>query len=329
MRHASVVESTFIRTAASLLSAGRDGGRLAILTFHRVVPEPDPLIPGEPDVVRFTWLLDLLASCFNVLPLREAVERLRNGALPRRAVALTFDDGYANNCEIAMPVLRSRGLPATVFIATGYMNGGVMFNDAAISAIRSAPSSLDLREIGLGVFALTDILARRTALATVLSEIKYQPMAEREHCIRRLGEICGVSGPHHVMVNDEQVRRMHRGGMEIGAHTVTHPILAKVDRDQALREIGDSKRTLEQLIAAPVVSFAYPNGFPGRDYTKEHAELVRKAGYQLAVSTAWGRATRGVDPFQLPRIAVRGSSPLGCGLRLAVAYRDRPTVLAQ
>jgi peptidoglycan/xylan/chitin deacetylase (PgdA/CDA1 family) len=118
---------------------------LSILIYHRVLPVPDPLRAGEPDATRFDQQMRYLARHFSVLPLREAFRRLRAGTLPRRACCITFDDGYADNLTVALPILEKYGLPATIFIATGYLDGGRMFNDAAIDALGAAPGdALDL-----------------------------------------------------------------------------------------------------------------------------------------------------------------------------------------
>ncbi|MDP1007558.1 polysaccharide deacetylase family protein, partial [Klebsiella pneumoniae] len=84
----------------------------------------DPLFPDEIDAARFDAILGWLRSWFNVLPLDEAAQRLKDGSLPARAAALSFDDGYADNHDIALPLLQKHGLPCSFFIATGFLDGG-------------------------------------------------------------------------------------------------------------------------------------------------------------------------------------------------------------
>ena len=110
------------RLAGRVLSPGGPGGRLSILIFHRVLPRPDALQPDEPTPEQFRWQVRTLAASFRVLPLGEAVTRLRAGTLPPRSAAITFDDGYADNAELALPVLRDEGLTATFFVASGYID---------------------------------------------------------------------------------------------------------------------------------------------------------------------------------------------------------------
>src|SRR5687767_7700846 len=119
MRTLSGVESLLMRMAGTMLSRGGTAGSLLILIYHRVLAQRDPMLPSEPTADEFAAQIDLLKQNFNVLPLLEAGERLKKGSLPPRAVCITFDDGYANNLEIAEPILSARNCPATVFVAPG------------------------------------------------------------------------------------------------------------------------------------------------------------------------------------------------------------------
>ncbi len=110
---------------------------------------------------------------FNVIPLDEAIARLQSRTLPARSLAITFDDGYADNQQIAAPILRKLGLPATFFIATGYLDGGRMFNDSIIAALRDCKrASLDLTELGLGIHSLESLEQRRSAISALLPPVK-------------------------------------------------------------------------------------------------------------------------------------------------------------
>ena len=139
------------RSAFALASPGGTRARLSILIFHRVLPQQDPLFPGEIFAEQFAALMSHVASRFRVLALHDAVQALAHGTLPARAMAITFDDGYADNLEIAAPILQHAGLPATVFVATGYLDGSCMWNDLVIQALRATQrTSIDLQSIGLG-----------------------------------------------------------------------------------------------------------------------------------------------------------------------------------
>lgn len=322
-------ESGLVRLAAALLSRSGRAASLVVMIYHRVLEAPDPLLPGEPDAPTFAAQIKLIAKHFNVLGLRDAAARLRSGSLPARTVCITFDDGYANNSEIAAPILAEHGVPATMFIATGYLNGGRMFNDTVIEAIRRAPQGdLDLREQGLSQVSLTDAASRIRAAGDIISRLKYLEPSERVRRADRLAEHIGASLPDDLMMTDAQVRKLAGLGFEIGAHTVNHPILASVDEAAAWTEITQSRQRLEELTGAGIPSFAYPNGKPLQDYRREHVALVRKAGFEVAVSTAWGAATGEGDALQIPRIAPWDKSARRYAARMVRAYRQRHYVSA-
>ena len=290
-----------LRTGARMASRA-GGGAFLILTYHRVPKEPDPLLPDQPDAREFAQQLDLLQAVFNVLPLMEAVERSRQRSLPSRAVCITFDDGYANNFEVAGPLLAERRLPATVFVATGYLDGGRMFNDTVIEAVRRAPASFDSSALGLGVLDLSTVSARRAALPAILERFKYLAPEDRQRAVDDLAGRIGATLPTNLMMTSEQVRGLAQFGVAVGAHTVHHPILTRTESSRAAREIAESRRLLQDMTGDKVEAFAYPNGRPGRDYDASHVAMVRTAGFRAAVSTAWGRADARCDPLQLPRI---------------------------
>jgi peptidoglycan/xylan/chitin deacetylase (PgdA/CDA1 family) len=290
---------------------------LSILTYHRVVAEPDALVPDHVCAADFDWQLAALARWFRVLPLREAVSRLRAGTLPARAASVTFDDGYADNANVALPLLLKHGLPATFFVATGFLDGGRMWNDSVIETIRSTQGgALDADCLGLGALPVATLGERRQAMDILLTALKYLPPEERERKVEALAAQAGARLPVDLMMASEELRSLRASGMDVGAHTVTHPILARVDRARAQHEIRESKRLLEAITGSAVTLFAYPNGRPGRDYLPEHVRMVREAGYEAGFSTAQGVAHAASDPLQLPRFSPWDRTPGRFVLRL-------------
>ena len=275
---------------------------MAILIYHRVLPEPDPLLPDLPDVARFRWQMQLLADYFRPLPLAEAAQRLAGGDLPPRSVCATFDDGYRDNRDCAVPVLEALGIPATVFVAPGFLGDGMMFNDRVIEGVRAVTGpELDLTDLGLGRYPVHTVEERRAAIDQLLPALKYLPAAERDRKARVVAERAGYRPAEPLMLDADGVRAMAARGVTIGAHTLSHPILAETPDAVAAEEISASKRVLEEMTGQPVTLFAYPNGRPGRDYGDGHVQMVKDAGFQAAVSTRWAPAMRDSDPFQLPR----------------------------
>jgi peptidoglycan/xylan/chitin deacetylase (PgdA/CDA1 family) len=289
------------RLLKSIVALGSVRQRLSILIFHRVLPRPDPLFPSELDAARFEDQLELIKACFNLVSLRDGILGLRHQTLPPRAACITFDDGYADNADIALPILQRHGAVATFFVASGFLDGGRMWNDTVIELIRRAPDQVDLTRAGFGVLRLASVAERQAAIGTLLGKLKYMPLDQRHDHVELLRELIPVALPDDLMMTSSQVRQLHAAGMEIGGHTVNHPILARLDPAHARREIADGKEALEALVGSPVRSFAYPNGKPGQDYLAEHARMAREIGFDAAVSTSWGAARQASDPFQLPR----------------------------
>lgn len=301
----------------SLLSPGGAKG-LSILIYHRVLPHKDPLFPSEVDAAEFSAQIATLKSHFNALPLIDAVRRAKAGTLPARAAAITFDDGYADNVEVALPLLQRHGLHATFFVATGFLNGGRMWNDSVYELVRRAPDGvLDATALGLGSHPLHTIGDRQRAIAALIGQLKYLPMAERQRKVDGLVVLAGVTLPDDLMMTSAQVRTLHAAGMGIGAHTVNHPILARLPDDDARREIAQGKHALEELIGARVPLFAYPNGKPGEDYEARHVAMARELRFEGAVSTSWGACRARPDLFQLPRFTPWDRSRLRFVLRMA------------
>lgn len=318
-----------IRHIAQALSPAGEGARLSILIFHRVHAHPDPLFPDEPDIRRFHELIDWVSRWFTVLPLDVAAMRLRSASLPARAAAITFDDGYADNVSNALPVLLHHRIPATFFISTAFLDGGRMWNDSVIEALRRTHRrEFDDRATGLGVLPLETLAQRRAAIDAVLTHAKYLEPAQRKMRVKQIEDCTGAHLPNDLMMRSDQLLALRDAGMQIGAHTVSHPILEKITDAQARREIFSSQDVLQTHLDLPVTLFAYPNGRPGTDYSARHVAMVRDAGFIAAVSTATGAAASGADLHQLPRFTPWDRGRLRFGVRLLANLQNTTPTLA-
>ncbi len=279
--------------------------RLSVLIFHRVLPLPDPLFPDEVDAHRFDIVCGWLARWMQVLPLDEAVARLKAGTLPARAACITFDDGYADNYHVALPILQRHRLCSTFFVATGFLDGGRMWNDTVIESVRQTRLPALALDDPLGsTFATVpvgSIAEKQAAIQAIIGQLKYLPVAERAALTTLIAAKAQVAPPTDLMMTSAEVKALRSAGMQIGAHTVSHPILARLDRAGAYSEIGQSKQVLEQILGERVGLFAYPNGKPEVDYSAESVEVVRELGFDAAVSTRWAASSGTTDVFQIPR----------------------------
>lgn len=297
--------------------AGGPGAALPILMYHRVLERPDPLQADIHQARVMDTQFRTLRQFFKVLPLDEAAEMLAAGKLPPRAVSITFDDGYRDNHDLALPLLQRHGLCATFYVASAYLNGGVIFHDVLVETIRhAAPGVLDLGVEGLERLPISDMPSRVAAVERLMGAIKYLPPLQRHQVSDRLLDSLGPHAPRSLMMCDEQVRAMSRQGMSIGGHTSHHVILSKLSPEAAREEIVSNQQALSSLIDKPMRSFAYPNGKPGIDYDAGHVAQVRELGYRNAVSTRSAVGTHEASLHELPRFVLNETTPIGVILRM-------------
>ena len=313
-----------IKKLLSWASPHGQAARLSVLIFHRVLPLSDPLFPDEVDARRFDEMCGWVKAWFNVIPLDSAVARLREGSLPERAACITFDDGYADNYHVALPILQRHGLTATFFIATGFLDGGRMWNDTLIESVRACKlQKLELDSLGLGTHGVATITEKQAAIAALIRQIKYRSVEDRVTTTRAIAAQAQVDPPNDLMMTSHEVKKMHGAGMQIGAHTVNHPILARLTRDEVFFEIQRSKVTLEGLLGDRVGLFAYPNGKPEEDYTAQSVDVVRELGFDAAVSTRWGSSAHGDDLFQIRRFTPWDRTKLRFAARMGANLRSK------
>lgn len=295
--------ASFGRKLLGVASPGGRRARLLIFTFHRVLADPDPLLPGEPDASAFGRMAGWIADYCNVLPLADAAGRLAAGTLPPRAACITFDDGYADTETVAAPALQSLGIPATVFVAVGAVRAGIMWNDLALDGVRAGGGELDVTAAGLSQDAWQAAHGAARA-AMLLNALKYRAPEVRWRLASELhAAATGGREPRRHMLDPEALKRLRTVGFDIGGHTVNHPILTQVPDAEARHEIETCRDWIAATVGAQPLCFAYPNGKRGRDFDARHVAMVRDAGFRVGVTTEWGAARRGADPQQLPRIA--------------------------
>jgi phosphatidylinositol alpha-1,6-mannosyltransferase len=305
----------------SMLSARGGRNALTTLLFHKIPVAADPLTPDELCLEPFRRMLEFVRESFVVMPLIEATRALRSATLPKRALAITFDDGYADWLDTAAPVLRALQLPATFFITTEQLTGAALWHERIIAAVRALPAEGARLPYGFNGYGHLGNLRERVALVMELQErLKYVPLDERLRAIEMLE--AQVTEPLQLppRFDADSVRALHNMGFHIGAHTVRHPILTECSLADARTEIGGSREELEGIIGQKVELFAYPNGRPNQDYLREHVSLVRDCGYEAAVATCNGTASGVTDPYQLPRFVPWSSDRARLAFQLARNY---------
>jgi peptidoglycan/xylan/chitin deacetylase (PgdA/CDA1 family) len=306
-----------------------------ILLYHRVATlDTDPqLLAVTPQ--NFAAHLDILREFATPMSLADLVRATRAGTAPRNAVAITFDDGYADNLEFASPLLHAREIPATVFVATAGSQSACEFFWDDLDRIFLQPGKLpeelhlqiDNKTIDLAlhedahyspaaavrdkhwnVTLGEDTTARHRVYRSLCAALHNATIDERNRALHELHEWSArptTPRPSHRMMTPAQLRELTRSGLiDIGGHTVHHPLLSRESSDTQIREIQDCKTTLQFILDREVTSFSYPFG-GRRDYTPDTIAAVQQAGFLHACSNFPGRLLPGQDLHQLPRVLVR------------------------
>lgn len=300
----------------------RNRGYLRILMYHRF---------GEGGRLRpqFERQCRHLRRHYRVLELREVARRLADGSrFPPHAVVITVDDGHADFYREAYPVLRRWGLPATLYLTTGYLDGRCWLWFDLVDYLFEQTGAARLELEFLGAMELRSAGAKRAAAEAVKEAALRMPNTAREELMAGLPRALKVDVPPRPPARWEplswdQVREMASGGIEFGAHTLTHPILSRVaDEGRLEREIREPKQRIEQELGRETLHFCYPNGQPG-DYTPAIVERVRQAGFQTAVTAEQGLNPAGASRYLLKRVPVEPDRDWGVFTRAVAGFRLR------
>jgi len=297
----------------------RGSAQVVILLYHRVIPAsligdvcslPDIVVTRE----TFARQMAFLAKSYRVLALDEYVRAAANReALPGRTAVVTFDDGWRDNWEFAFPVLKRYGVPATIFLTTGFIGEDRMFWQEKLLFLLSRPGERDremlLEQIAHGgewSAAVHESLHRfvrdgsETALISGLTAVRE---SERDRLAQAIGERLGnpeFPRATNAFMGWEQVREMARAGVAFGAHSESHNLLTELPGEQLAVELERPAKAIEEKLGLPTVALAYPNG----NVNEEVVKAARAAGYEVACTTRPGLNDARTDPLLLRRVNI-------------------------
>jgi peptidoglycan/xylan/chitin deacetylase (PgdA/CDA1 family) len=309
--------------AAALVGSGlasfartRRAKETTIMTFHGLSDGP-----GDAEILDWSLHLPvevfrsvcaLLAAEYHVISMSDFLEaQSKKLSLPANSVVLTFDDGFESNFKLAYPILQQFNLPATIFVATAFLDGADMlwFQRIDLALGRTRQESLSWKINGRTLhLRLRTRQERQNTLVELIPELKLLPDADLLGEVNRLERALGVDPPRLADLPAPMrpltwalANEMIAGGLiEIGGHTHTHPILSRCESFSMQAEITTCRDRIRAETDVEPVSFAYPNGGEG-DYTGETVRMVKAAGFKSACTTICGRVDEESSLFQLPR----------------------------
>lgn len=284
-----------------------------ILGYHRIADTSEDPYSICVSTQHFAEQLEVLRQYAIPIRLQDAVQKLQDGNLPARAVAVTFDDGYKDQLFEAKPLLEKYGIPATVFLSTGYFDSDFWWNELEEILFRpkTLPEHLSISINGerfswrYNIGEPTNRVghSRRTLLLSLYQRMLLVPHEQQQSLLAQLREWTGADSyqRHSRALTREQVVQLASGNLiEIGAHSVSHPLLNTLPLPSQQFEIQGSKACLEYLLGNRLHGFSYPNG-AASEHTRS---IVQECGFTFACASYNDRAWRGSNRFYLPRFWV-------------------------
>lgn len=283
-----------------------------ILLYHRIVSlSSDPLsLAVSPD--HFAQQLEYIYRTCHPMRLLDLVDAMRQRSLPQRAVAITFDDGYSDNFKHAYPLLQSAGIPATIFVSSEQVDTAYEFWWDDLERMLLLPKRLpEYLRISVGgqehEWRIESVEQRQRAYGAVHALLRPLDAHTRGKVLDELTSWADLGragrSDYRAVTATELSELAQSGCIDIGGHTMTHPVLSALSADAQYAEVVGGRQRLESLIGRRVLAFAYPYG-TAQDFTEETAEIVRAAGFHAACTTIPGSIESGDDPFRLRRCPI-------------------------
>lgn len=299
-------------------------GRAVVLTYHRVLPKERSAESFSTDAIvvspeTFQRQMQLLRRLFTPLSADQFAQALATGNMPPNACVVTFDDGWYDNLDYALPILRETSVPAVLFVATDYIGTDKCFwqerLSRALSAARRIPdrSGPLFAEIGASHVLDPSLTPAQSKLAirAIIDRYKAQPQAEIDALVLKVEELLRsanvTTDSQHPdrFLTWEQVQALDASGLvAIGSHCCTHTPLTKLDANAVHAELQRSREVIRERIGVDPSDLAYPNG----DHDAQIAKAVAANGYRCAYTTNRGLVDPSADAFRLRRINIHEQS---------------------
>jgi len=279
--------------------------------YHRFSPH-GVFLPGRVSADRFSWQLDQMKRYGQVMTLASCVRHFfERDAWPSRAVVVTIDDGYRDFYQYAYPILKEKELCATFFTTVDFINNENWLWHDRISTILKTKECFSFSIVINGkskFFSFRDTCERESVWKKLSDLCISSYEIEKNEIIRQIEKVFEVDAPAsptlaYSSCTWSEIKEMSRNGIEIGSHTMRHPILSKIEKSELEYEISFSKKIIEKKLGSKVVTFCYPNGNK-EDINEDVVKCVKEAKYEGAVVYRGNSLT---DRYRLPRMGVANS----------------------
>jgi peptidoglycan/xylan/chitin deacetylase (PgdA/CDA1 family) len=289
--------------------AGKLNGKgVAILMYHSVMTEPEqqgqtlgPIIHSSN---AFERQMEVIAGEYQPVALDDVLLFVRGEKeLPARAVVVTFDDGYADNCEVAVPILNRVGVPATFYVTVDCIESAKLPWPSRLRFVFFTTKKKSWEGQDGSIWPLQDNEQRDRAFLAACDDCAKMAGEAQEQWVRGIeGELQTGACNQRLMMTWDQVRDLVGKGHIVGSHTLSHPNMAYIGEEDATKELRESKRKLEHVLNASIIHFSYPCPALSPHWNERTLKISEAVGYQTAVTTDGGRVRRHDSPLSLHRV---------------------------
>ncbi|VAW73229.1 Polysaccharide deacetylase [hydrothermal vent metagenome] len=299
----------------SLVAKRRLCGKAVVLTYHRVMPSRQvPDCQSNPGIIvhshNFAKQLELLVELFHIISLKDFSKCMANGGkFPDRSCLITFDDGWIDNYEHALPQLKERHIPATIFLPFNYISSDLMFWQEELRLRLGMLSDSEKKSDRDFTACLTGIESdiNPEDIGSYISKLKNKDYGEINKTlenVRKFQENIPLPPHYNRYLDWDQVSEMQNAGVNFQSHSISHRILPRLDTVSIEQELINSRRLLETRLGSSVDAIAYPNG----DSSRLVESLTEKNGYRLGFTTQKGYVDKNTDAYAIPRINIHNNS---------------------
>jgi peptidoglycan/xylan/chitin deacetylase (PgdA/CDA1 family) len=305
-----IFHSGFLSLYLSIYKRVKKKHPVVILLYHRFKAENEDSVLPKLYIKSFEQQMFYIKKWYHVITLNELIENIKNkGKFRSPSIAITIDDGFKDNYDLAYPILKYFNLPATIFLTSGLINTqkGPWVDEIGTALSNTKIMDLYVGEI-LGEPGVS--ISNNEQKAKTLHRI-YEKLVSLDHkkradlvasLLSTLKETAYLRTRARIMLNWEEIEKMSQNNISFGAHTLTHPTLSRMGFEDAVYEIRESKRVIENQLGIRVKHFAVPNG-KNEDFTEDLRKFCRNGEFESVSMTIFGNVTNETDPYNLPRVS--------------------------
>lgn len=286
--------------------------RVVILMYHRVIELSSDPWQLSVSPRHFAEHLKILQQNYRILSLHDLLSSLKNARLPKQGVVLTFDDGYADNLWNSKPLLEKYEVPATVFISSGSLDNPTEFwwdnLERALLKPKKLPKRLQLQvQSRTYEWPITNLEQRQHALIAIHQILQPLIASDRDKVMTQIlawADIDKIGRPDYMPLTTTELIQLAKSELiDIGSHTLTHPLLSAISKADQFAEIVGCRKKLSAILGGQVDTFSYPYG-NFITFTNETVGIVEAAGFKMALTNEKNVVERGANPFLLGRFWV-------------------------